>query len=208
MKSKIPRFIFVHIMKTAGTTLSEELNRIYKNEYFLDTTYKADRAIEGLFKFQRSDSTYPKNKRYLKSSVLHGHFTVNKYKHLGWPMITFLRDPIERVISNYSSNVVNAVIRGGESVPFDEFCKRTSNTMTYMTDGDLNNFLFVGIVEHYAESLKRLGDLLGHKLNPNSRLNKTNKKVKMGKKQIKIIRSYNKNDIELYKKGLKIFNKN
>lgn len=197
----INRFIYLHIMKTAGTSISTQIKRIYNDDYILDHSYRqARRALDGVFIFDKSERMYPKS--YKKYKVIHGHFTFKKYEHLGWPIITFLREPVSRVQSQFFS--VQNFAR--KPLPLEQFCMRTANTMTKMTGGDLSRFNFVGIVSKLPESLNRLGELLRQNFK-NIKKNITHNKRKLTPKEVIIIKKHNQEDIKLYREALKRFNR-
>ena len=69
------KFIFLHIMKTGGTTLLNEFIRIYGRENILhETKYKQDK-IKNVGLLRMSDKTltsyFPSHKDY---KIIHGHF--------------------------------------------------------------------------------------------------------------------------------------
>lgn len=197
---KYNHFVFLHIMKTAGMSLRKEFVRVYGKDVLIDRSYRKDRNQKvGLLRVsEKSETIYPEN--YNKYKIIHGHFTIEKYKHLGWPIFTFLRDPIQRVISHYSMTLIFK----NNPLSFEDFCKTTENTMTYMTGGDLDKFSFIGIVEKYEDSLRKLNQIL----NTNIRLvqeNKTPKKVNFGENEINLIKKYNEQDLVLYEKGCQLF---
>jgi hypothetical protein len=190
-------------MKTAGTSLAKELHRIYKNKYYLDPTFREDRSTIGIFQINKSTNIYPKI-NFDNYKVLHGHITYDKYKHLNWPVFTFLKDPVERVIDHYSSATNFARLNGRKQVSVLDFCRKSSNLMTNMTGGDLDNFFFVGIVEQYQESIKRLSEFIGHDIKFR-KYNMTKTLLPFNKKQLSIVRKYNEDDIKLYEEALKRF---
>lgn len=187
-------------MKTAGTSLSNEFHKIYKDGYCLDKSYKIDRGPYGILDITTNSETVYPQRNFQKCNVIHGHFTVNKYNHLNWPTMTFLRHPVERVISHYSS----ANFFSTTPLPIEIFCEKTPNLMTKMTGGDLSRFFFVGIVEEYKESLRQLSKMIGHDLKI-TYINKTKRKIKFTKNQIKLVRKYNQRDLELYTRALNQF---
>ena len=206
MKSDdLSKIVFVHIMKTGGSTLRKEFRRLYGSKSIVDMEYKRDKHSHGLFKLHKSEKYYP-DKRYLKCDIIIGHFTMHKYEHLNRPFFTILRDPVSRVTSHYSKDRLWLPKKNKGVIPFETFCEKTSNMMTYMTGGDLSKFVFVGIFEHYQETLIRMGKLLGKEFNLKRLHNRTPKKYEMSKKQIAIIKKHNKQDMKLYEEGLKLFN--
>jgi sulfotransferase famil protein len=89
--------LFLHIHKTAGTTL----NRIIEREYnpFLIYTIEGKRIEWSLDHFKR----LPEHRR-AALRVVKGHMSFGLHEFLPRPStyITFLRDPIERCISSYA----------------------------------------------------------------------------------------------------------
>ena len=89
--------LFLHIHKTAGTTL----NRIIEQEYnpFLVYTIEGKRIEWSLDHFKR----LPERRR-AALRVVKGHMSFGLHEFLPQPStyITFLRDPIERCISSYA----------------------------------------------------------------------------------------------------------
>jgi hypothetical protein len=89
--------LFLHIHKTAGTTL----NRIIEREYnpFLVYTIEGKRIEWSIDHFKRLSEARRAGLRVIK-----GHMSFGLHEFLPQPStyITFLRDPIERCISSYS----------------------------------------------------------------------------------------------------------
>lgn len=92
MKRKKGTVIFVHIPKTAGSTFSTILARHYSRHTI--STYSVD-AVRDLI-------GYPETMR-AEAHLLQGHFSYGVHGYLPNPAkyITFLRDPVDRVISLY-----------------------------------------------------------------------------------------------------------
>lgn len=195
---KPDKFIFVHIMKTGGTSLRESFIEYFGHENFLyDRTYKLDRLkYKGILRIHKSSLVYPKN--YEDRKVIFGHFNFRKYSHLGRPTITFLRNPIERVRSHYSSGEKR------KYMSFEEFCLFTSNLMRNMTGGNLSKFYFIGLTEYFDESISRLNKLLGINLS-SKKINVNINKIELDEKKINLIKKYNLEDLRLYDEALKMF---
>ena len=191
-------------MKTGGTSVLREFERIYKRKYYSDPSADVDRTVHGLLCMtDKSDNLYP-NIDYNMYDVIHGHFTIKKYCHLNRPIFTILRDPVERVISHYAS----AKHHAKKSLSVEFFVKANSNLQSKMSGGNLEKFFFVGIIERLEESMNILGKLIGHKLNT-THLNQARwKKLQFTKKQIEFVKKYNKKDLKLYDQALKLLDKN
>jgi hypothetical protein len=194
------KFIFLHVMKTGGTSIRFSFEESFGGNMLVDYAYRHDRTKgRGLLSFKKSLTIYPEN--YETYKVIFGHFNYNKYAHLNRPFLTFLRDPITRVESHYARNWNNNI-----RFKLEDFCKITSNIMTFMTGGDLSKFSFIGITEKFPESVERLSKILGIQLYMHKE-NVTKTKYYFNKKEKELVRSYNLNDIELYKQALDIFQK-
>ena len=91
----LPKFIFIHILKTGGTTFRYNiLERFYKGRYLYDGTFKVrNKEINRKLKREKkpvmdfSLNNYPPN--YKKSLAIFGHFRIEKYEHLNLPFVTF-----------------------------------------------------------------------------------------------------------------------
>ena len=87
--------IFLHLPKTAGTTLNFILSRQYDSEII--HTIEGD-TLKALKKFENFT---PKARQKIHVVNGHGEFGIHKFLFGPSKYITFLRNPIERVISDY-----------------------------------------------------------------------------------------------------------
>ncbi len=92
-KERLHTVIFLHIPKTAGVTFGSILTRIYRPEEI--ATYRMKFPLDSYYA-----SVYAKRKQL---HLLRGHFTFGAHRFVVAPFVylTFLRDPIDRVISLY-----------------------------------------------------------------------------------------------------------
>lgn len=164
--------ISVHIPKAAGTTFRDILFTMYNRGMVLrdyadrpSTTtslYNRDRALWERTK--QVKDVYKANTGCFRA--IHGHFMLAKYAG-EFPearRIVWLRDPVERALSNYYYSRWKAR-KNGVPFPFsvEDFCssKYQRNTMSRFLRGyTLENLFFVGIVEHFQEDLCWLGGAL------------------------------------------------
>jgi hypothetical protein len=128
---------------------------------------------------------------------------------LGWPFITFFRDPVERIISHYS---VWRTAKTDEKRERDIFWfnKYSTNVAHYLTKGRLDLFKFVGITERFEESLDIIEKIFDFEFK-NKRVvrNVTPKKRKLkfdGRTRRKLDR-INDRDRDLYEAALRNWDK-
>lgn len=203
-------FLFVHIEKCGGTTLSDMLSlnfprylRVTKNNYGGNDS--------------RNDLTSEQFKRLLRyyPSGIGGHcirpYNIEYSKPVSY--ITFFRNPLERYISHMNHN-----IEGGYSKTFSEFINKDyyQNFMTKKLAGNddfvtacryLDKFDFIGDVNQYNKSLNGLQDALnikfyGSQTVKNERKNKRDyiSFNELNSVQKLLVEERNENDIRLYEK--------
>lgn len=213
------KLVSIHIPKTAGTSFIHSL----KKQYGYQKVVRID--INKRINLNKT----PINKAYVYKNpeVIHGHFTIdslNNYLSLfpNIPVITWLRDPVERVISNYF--YLNKQLRKeikeenkGLILPKMERslieyaqAERNCNKMSKFLKGiDLKDLFFIGIVENYDKDIYELGRKLNWSIPEIVMHNKTGKinKSIIDEKTKALIRSYNKKDQVLYEDALAIKNK-
>jgi hypothetical protein len=173
--------------------------KFLRDEYFKRRYYPERKDGQILY---LDDQIYPKG--YQEAHAILGHFRMNKYEELGWPFVTFVRDPIERVISQY---FYHKGLLG--NIPLREFVKLFPNHMAYMIGKDLSKLEFVGITEKYEESVARFKKQFEIKKpsKPTKRRRVNKRKKKVSEEDRRFIAKYNQTDIKLYKKALKRFKK-
>ena len=173
--------IFLHIPKAGGNTLFSILDRIYGKEHIYDIDLCGgdwDAASKGFIDLSQKDKE--------KIKVLRGHMHYGLHKHFvsqSAKYITFLRDPVERIISHYYF-----VLRSNEHYLYDIVTKNKMTLLDYATSNisweldngmtrsisgenriQLNNctqevldkaisnlktnFIFFGLTERYDESI-------------------------------------------------------
>ena len=130
------QMVFVHIPKTAGSSFATYLKQVESD------------VVRDIEKFWYDEYTDPKD--YDKHKIIYGHFTTRKYMYLNPTLITFLRNPVERVISQYFYN------RKKECPDCDilEYAKipKYRNIMTKQIV-DLSYFDFIGLQDYFWGSL-------------------------------------------------------
>jgi hypothetical protein len=200
-------FLSMHIPKTAGITFREILYRVYGNEHVLAINRgelrKMDKSLPNLLQAQHR--------------VIHGHL---HYKELipvrqkAQNLVTWFREPISRVISNYYYNITHEYPKRKQENPnlemlsLEEFIEKPNriNVMSQFMDGlELEEVFFLGFQEQFVEDLKHLATMLDwpqEAVDETLRLN-DNREVKQERGPVPDsvkarIMELNKKDIELY----------
>ena len=207
--------ISIHIPKTAGTSFRNILKDVYgdQNVVRLDIPNNVElnkKKFEGR-------SLDPEIK------VIHGHFS---YKRLteafeipeDIPVITWLRDPATRVISNYyyldmilrkeldeERKGLNILLKMEKSLLEYASTKVNRNRIwKFMKGIAIEDLFFVGLTEHYEEDLEYLGKKLGWKRHRVFKHNPTAKKPEVDQETIDRIKELNSEDYKIYNRALEL----
>lgn len=202
-----PVIIFVHIPKTAGTSLSFILhNTFLLSHCHTDHSKKKVFSVED---FQKA------NQVFFRLKSLHGHGFINAADNFpeNFILYTFLRDPIMRTVSEYQADV----IQGGQKKSFEEWISEKSrhNAHVKMIAGVENlekaktilaeKYIFVGLTEKFQESLDALNYYLPYALDTNTIKkknvafsNEIKNSILNNPDYVEMLRQANKLDIELY----------
>lgn len=208
--------IFIHILKTAGETLNGIMYNQYKDDYIIKSPYwMQEPFINYLEKFDQEEIK--------KIKILRGHFYYGVHNYLPqnkYIYMTFLRNPIEQVVSFYYFTRarypdVYDNISFYEYLADDKFNLTTSNIQTRFLSGSSteqgnletakknleNHFSIVGITERFDESLSVIKAKLGWNINFYDNRNVTKERPKLDEisdEIISIIKQKNKDDMKLY----------
>ncbi len=212
--------VSMHIPKTAGTSFAEILKQVYGHKQVSNfqvqiANHQGDMRVmlDGEIFTQRSFSPDTK--------VIHGHFPFQEMEKRiqakeKIPVITWLRDPVDRVVSAFhyvdriykkelsqrdpGLNILNTLKRGLMEYAH---AKPNRNRMAYYLKGiPLESLFFVGILEHFEEDLAFLAKRLGWKEYPIPHLNKTQKREPLAAFKYDAIKCWNAQDVELYEQAL------
>ncbi|HZS18567.1 MAG TPA: sulfotransferase family 2 domain-containing protein [Candidatus Udaeobacter sp.] len=220
--------IFLHLPKTAGTTL----NRLIEWEYPLFQMFSIDPVF---FKWSWKHLQRLSEERLKRTRVFKGHMLFGLHELLPQPStyITVLRDPVDRVISafyfmrNYKlhplywkmsrgnwtledfvrrsprENIQCKVIAGAEyEKPCTvEVCERAKENL-------LRHFSVVGLSERFEESLALMKLRFGWKLERYSSFNVTRsrpRKTDIPQSTLDLIAERNSLDLALYELAAKVF---
>jgi hypothetical protein len=158
----------VHIPKTGGRSFGEVLKREYGDATDLRQR-RSDFFPDGRFGELKLD-VFPSHIR-----CIHSHLSVRQLMPLidkySPKVITWLRDPVERIISNYyffmqrirEGNANEKQMRKRDYT-FMEYATegRKSNRMSEILEGlELKDFFFIGILENFDADLKELSAKMG-----------------------------------------------
>ena len=156
--------ISIHIPKTAGTTLASVLDYAVGRKiiYDYDDSVPNDRsAILDLKDF------------LARFAVIHGHFHYSKYAGVfdDAQFITCLRNPVDRVVSNYfhlmrSKDMTKFAYRkvvenNLDLVGFSALPNMARAQSIFLRDSDINDFAIIGLTEEMGTTIKLLRKVLG-----------------------------------------------
>jgi len=209
----------MHIPKTAGTSFYLILQQAYGKDAVMRMDY---RPAFGRFivRSKPYDSeTLPDGIR-----VLHGHLNykiISKYLDLdeNVKIITWIRNPVERVISDYYYMLerlkdrfvldpLHPDILPRMTKSLLEFAKskpEKNKLFKYLNGFDLRSFYFVGIVERFDEDIRELGKRLHWPAVTAVKQNITLKKpTAVSAETYEVIKKLNRKDWEIYKLALEL----
>jgi hypothetical protein len=163
-----PELISIHIPKTAGTSFRNILKSVYGDREVV----RFDISMRGVVRL--NEKPYAE-KQLPSAKVIHGHFSYEALKGRyglpeGCPVITWLRDPVQRVASNYyylESRLVDILQEEKHDLHILEKMQRTlpefaraeinRNRMAKFLNGiDLRDLTFIGIQEQFETDLPLL----------------------------------------------------
>jgi Sulfotransferase family len=216
-----PQLVFYHIPKTAGCT----------TRFLLETQYDFKDVCPSMFYFE-IESKRPKDLE--KYQLFSGHFFFNSnLKYIDAKRITFMRDPIERIISEqrfykkfYEDSERRSLLSIQHYNPEGDPIDNVSNLQVlYLSSLDRNDlslsyekhyesalynlkhhFDFVGIVEDYERSIRSLFDLMGwRQMEIIPVLQSAEVALEVDQIVIEEIKKRNQYDIMLYEEAKKLF---
>lgn len=208
--------ISVHIPKTGGSSLFRILKQVYSRDYVyrMNTINLFGQARENVVTAEEIPS---------HTMVIHGHLKISQLKDIirrdEPKIITWLRDPVERVISNYYHSMQR--IRLGKAderklgtidyslTEYAEIEENRNKASFQLETYKLDELFFVGLYEYMDEDFELLKDKLlwsDHLMMPHAKNGSRFKTENNCKTQIEDITddmrhhiaALNASDIELY----------
>lgn len=200
--------IFVRVPRTASTNFTGILSHIYKGKVIRDLVWQKMPAKErtnnlknGKYFYDFNNMSFP-DKNMRKYSLIEGHFLSTKYKdfHDEYDFVTFLRDPVERLISHF-----NIIPSRQDRLKIDirKFADIYKNFHKALI-GDLSQYTFIGITEMFNYSVNQFYekfDIPSEKrlnIRKRSKIRINNHKRGVSKSDRDYIRKINAEDYEIY----------
>lgn len=204
------KVIFVRVPRTASTNFTGILENIYKPKMIRDLVWQEMPAKKRTAKLKRGEYFYDfDNMKYpakniRKYNAIEGHFYAKKYEELkdDYDFVTFLRDPLQRVISHFHIIVKRQDRLGIDIKKFAEIYK---NFHKALLGDDLSMYKFIGITDMFNFSVNEFYEIFEipehkrTKLKGRSRVRRgAVKKRKISEADRKYIINLNKEDYEIY----------
>lgn len=168
-----PRIIFVHVPKAGGTSLAFQFKAI------LGSGLQLNYAHDPVLVETPGEQSYP-----ISKALVFGHFHPAIYDHSDAFRITFLRHPVDNLLSIYAFWKTVSYIGHPLHTRFlkerpsvIEFCRyekfRNLMSETFFGNYDMDRFDFIGFDESRVADLACLSRLIGAEISPDVRVNQT-----------------------------------
>lgn len=209
----LPLF-FVHIPKTAGTSFRLGAEKIFDKEaivYDYGLKSPATTPFVSKFLYEEPKDFWGFKKACLENNaaMIGGHVNANRFLSLFGVKntLTFLRDPLQRMASEYSHFVRHYDYNGS----FHDFYSRPimHNRQNKILQGvDIEAIGFLGLTEQYSQSLEIINsrysiEVPGRKDNVGRKKSESSHDV--SPEDVKEFNRINKHDIALYNRASALF---
>lgn len=216
---------FVHIPKTAGTSFGQELRRRLQPNLRLSLDYGPDakpmheqRSLvvdEFLGQADRDDI------RFASGHIPFRYCRKIAKERPNTHFVTFLRDPIDRIVSDYRYQTTTAhplrdqfiaryatlddyvMANNGSDKMYKFLCTYASEPVCDVIERISNQFLFVGTLNNYELSFEVITSIVGEASSPELKANLTNRdeapKIELNSEQIRAIGMNNERDLSIFK---------
>jgi hypothetical protein len=225
-------WLFLHVPKTAGSSFSSELSALrppYRNIH-IDYHNRSEPFADQL---QRAVDTFIADAKHVRFRSASGHLELQHARQIsdaipGCKLVTLVRDPVARIVSDYRYQ------RTGAHPPYREFIAKHPTLMSYVASrgaqdkmfgylsGDktlsfekgyrsiLETFAFIGLVEHYPMCFNVFSRLLALDEMPRQYRRRTDanadNRVELDRETIREIRRLNPHDCRLFNRIEKLWN--
>jgi len=197
-------FLFIHIPKTAGTSFRQALEDNYPvlRDYG-GKSAETSALIKSFIYEQKSPLSLKTGFKEMQDTWLTGHIYLNKYSNFvsARHIISFVRDPIERVISHYNHSVLHNGFEGDIDT-FLQTYQAANYQKKHLNPLPLGLIGYVGLTDRYEESIQLINDYYGLNLtvkNANVNNNQVIKKAVISEDLRKQISDLNNIDIATVK---------
>ena len=200
--------ISIHVPKTGGQSFYQVLKQVYGDR--LSISYRRRDYEAAKQEYRRFENSIP-----AQLQVLHGHLYYKEVKrlhrHTNAKVVCWLRDPVERVVSNYhyfkqrleqaEADAENAHRRDETLLQYAGRRDARNRMHKFLNGLPLEDFYFIGLLEDYEADVKRLGRLLGWGKFELPHVNKAiTPKPELDEATLKKLRRWNRKDIKLYER--------
>ncbi len=220
-KKITPELISLHIPKTAGTSFRNILKNVYGDKQVVRVDINEIGVI-------RINEKIIETNELPSAKVIHGHFSIEALKSKfvmpdEYRLITWMRDPVKRVISNYyylelrlqelmmedvvKLNMLKKMQRSLiEYARVDENRNRQSK---FLKGAHINEFDFIGIHEAFSKEIPRLAKIMNWKQIPDVLFQNKTESVEntISNEILEEIKELNLIDVDLYNQALQIRDK-
>lgn len=207
---KSVELVSIHIPKTAGTSLRNVLQNQYPDA--VEFLYHND-----LVKNKRMWEGLPIKLEHKGVSCIHGHFPAKLSLKEFYPdakIITWMRDPIERMISTYNffkklplhHNELHARFINENWDIIDLSKSLSHETQSYLGEFKLEDFDFIGFTEYQQESLIALSKIMKwNQIDTGVFENVNSTKTSFSFEIREELKEILKEEVVLYERALKLF---